>query len=155
MGKRILSVSICFLLVLSLVSGALPRVQAAQLDGLNLSLTVDGRDPVTVKAYQSSYGNNLLLSLRDVAAAVTDTAKSFDIFSAILSSPSMNTIYSFFAPDDIGRYVYPPDTTISVEYVSSSRTPCLISPIFTSSEHAMITPFSSITPITLSTAAFI
>ena len=79
MGKRILSVSICFLLVLSLVSGALPRAQAAQLDGLNLSLTVDGRDPVTVKAYQSSYGNNLLLSLRDVAAAVTDTAKSFDI----------------------------------------------------------------------------
>ena len=79
MGKRILSVSICFLLVLSLVSGALPRAQAAQLDGHNLALSVDGRDPVTVKAYQSSYGNNLLLSLRDVAAAVTDTAKSFDI----------------------------------------------------------------------------
>ena len=70
MGKRILSVSICFLLVLSLVSGALPRAQAAQLDGHNLALSVDGRDPVTVKAYQSSYGNNLLLSLRDVAAAV-------------------------------------------------------------------------------------
>lgn len=79
MGKRILSVSICFLLVLSLVSGALPRAQAAQLDGHNLALSVDGRDPVTVKAYQSSYGNNLLLSLRDLAAAVTDTAKSFDI----------------------------------------------------------------------------
>lgn len=79
MGKRILSVSICFLLVLSLVSGAFPRAQAAQLDGHNLALSVDGRDPVTVKAYQSSYGNNLLLSLRDVAAAVTDTAKSFDI----------------------------------------------------------------------------
>lgn len=79
MGKRILSVSICFLLVLSLVSGALPRAQAAQLDGHNLALSVDGRDSVTVKAYQSSYGNNLLLSLRDLAAAVTDTAKSFDI----------------------------------------------------------------------------
>lgn len=79
MGKRILSVSVSFLLVLSLVCGTLPRAQAAQLDGHNLALSVDGRDPVTVKAYQSSYGNNLLISLRDLAAAITDTAKSFDI----------------------------------------------------------------------------
>lgn len=75
MGKRIFSLFFCLCLLLSLA----PRVDAAQLDGVNLAVSIDGGDLVTVKAYQSSYGNNLLISLRDLAAALSGTDKAFDI----------------------------------------------------------------------------
>ena len=43
----------------------------------NIALSVDGAEPVTVKALHYSYGNNRFVSLRDLAAALSGTAKRF------------------------------------------------------------------------------
>ena len=43
----------------------------------NIALSVDGAAPVTVKALHYSYGNNRFVSLRDLAAALSGTAKRF------------------------------------------------------------------------------
>lgn len=67
------------LLVALLFPGLFLPVRAAQLDGRNLNLSVDGGEPVCVKAYQSSYDNHFLISMRDLASALKGTAKAFSI----------------------------------------------------------------------------
>ena len=79
MGKRVVSLFLACCLLVSLAGVGMVTVSAAQLDGRNLSVSVDGREAVVVKAFQSSYDNNLLLSLRDLAAVLSGTEKGFSI----------------------------------------------------------------------------
>ena len=79
MGKRVVSLFLACCLLASLAGVGMVTVSAAQLDGRNLSVSVDGREAVVVKAFQSSYDNNLLLSLRDLAAVLSGTEKGFSI----------------------------------------------------------------------------
>lgn len=76
MRNRIIALllGLCLLLPLLVVPG-----EAAQLEGMNLQLAVDGRSEVLVKGYQASYDYNLLLSGRDLAMALRDTAKAFSL----------------------------------------------------------------------------
>ena len=75
MGKRVLILVSCLCLLVGLVL-PVPSL-AAQLDGVDLSLQVTGREPVIVKGFQSSYDNNWILSLRDLASALVGTEKAF------------------------------------------------------------------------------
>lgn len=48
----------------------------------NIALSVDGGAPMTVKAVHYSYGNNRFVSLRDMAAALSGTARRFSLHIA-------------------------------------------------------------------------
>lgn len=77
MGKRVLILVSCLCLLVGLVL-PVPSL-AAQLDGVDLSLQVTDREPVIVKGFQSSYDNNWILSLRDLASALAGTEKAFSV----------------------------------------------------------------------------
>lgn len=48
-----------------------------QLNPVDMKIIVDAKDPVTVKAYNASYTYNTYVSMRDMAKALSGTAKGF------------------------------------------------------------------------------
>ena len=48
-----------------------------QLNPVDMKIIVDAKDPVTVKAYNASYTYNTYVSMRDMAKALSGTAKRF------------------------------------------------------------------------------
>ena len=83
MHKLRLSVRVlCALLALTLLfpcSAAFAEANEAHTVLENIALSVDGFEPVTVKALHYAYGNNRFVSLRDLAAALSGTAKRFGL----------------------------------------------------------------------------
>ena len=81
--RRLFSRFLCLLLILAL----LPCSAPAHADGSvthtaleNLALSVDGGEPRIVKALHYSYGNNRFVSVRDMAAALSGTARHFSLY---------------------------------------------------------------------------
>ena len=72
-----LLLALCLALPLARPAHAEATVTHQQLE--NLLLSVDGNDPRTVRTIHYSYDYNRYVSLRDMAAALSGTAKHFDL----------------------------------------------------------------------------
>ena len=80
MKKKMLSVLLILTMVLTAcfsMSGV--AFAGDQMNRVNLSVSVDGKDAVTVKAYNASYTYNLYVNMNDFCNALNDTAKQMDI----------------------------------------------------------------------------
>ena len=80
MKKKMLSMLLILAMVLTAcfsMSGV--AFAGDQMNRVNLSVSVDGKDAVTVKAYNASYTYNLYVNMNDFCNALNDTAKQMDI----------------------------------------------------------------------------
>ena len=80
MKKKMLSVLLILTMVLTAcfsMSGV--AFAGDQMNRVNLSVSVDGKDAVTVKAYNASYTYNLYVNMNDFCNALNGTAKQMDI----------------------------------------------------------------------------
>lgn len=80
MKKRMLSLLLILTVLCTACFGMTGSAFAYdQGNKVNVQLSVDGKEPVTVKAYYASYTHNTYVSLEDLAWALKGTAKAFDL----------------------------------------------------------------------------
>ena len=91
MKKKLISVLLILtvMTVMCLGTGAV-AFAGDQMNRVNLQVTVDGKEPVTVKAYDASYRNNVYVSMKDLCSALNGTARQM----------------SFSYDGDSGKYVF-------------------------------------------------
>lgn len=78
--NNLLSILLVFILPIITAFFPFEMAHAATFErAVNLSVSVDGGEAVTVKGFNMSADNNLFFSLRDMAAALSSTPKRFDI----------------------------------------------------------------------------
>lgn len=77
MKKKLLSLLLVFTMVLTGMVGIASA--GDQMNRVNLSVSVDGKAPVTVKAYHASYTYNLYVNMDDFCSALSGTSKQMDI----------------------------------------------------------------------------
>ena len=64
MKKKLISVILVLSVVMTMCFGAMGTVYAGdQMQRVNLAVSVDGNEPVTVKAYNASYAYNMYVSV--------------------------------------------------------------------------------------------
>jgi len=78
-NKRLLCALLALCLLLALPAGAFADASVNHMQLENLQLSVDGGEARTVRTIHYSYDYNRYVSLRDVAAALSGTAKHFDM----------------------------------------------------------------------------
>jgi len=80
---RKLMIAAAMILAVCLVAGAfLPmRTEAAKMDLVYLPFQIDGGETVQIAAYESNYENNLYLSLRSLAKALSGTPGQFSFYN--------------------------------------------------------------------------
>ncbi len=79
MKKKLVSVILILSVAMTLCFGAAGTVYAGdQMQRVNLSVSVDGKEPVTVKAYNASYAYNMYVSVRDLCSALNGSEKQMD-----------------------------------------------------------------------------
>ena len=78
MRKRFASLFLILAVTVTMCLG-MPGISFAgdQLNPVDMKIIVDAKDPVTVKAYNASYTYNTYVSMRDMAKALSGTAKGF------------------------------------------------------------------------------
>lgn len=79
MKKRILHILLIFVLIFTACVPVTSAFASDQGNCVNVELKVDGKDPVKVKTYYASYTYNAYVSLEDLAYALKDTDKAFNI----------------------------------------------------------------------------
>lgn len=80
MTKKMLSVLLILTMVLTACFSMSGVAYAAdQMNRVNLSVSVDGKEPVTVKAYNASYAYNLYVNMQDFCNALNGTDKQMDL----------------------------------------------------------------------------
>ena len=110
---------LCALLVIALL---LPCSAPAFADGAqthtaleNIAISVDGNEPRIVKALHYSYGNNRFVSLRDMAAALSGTAKRFAL--SITNDQVVITTGSDYSPAGGEGEPFPPDSAYTTRAI--------------------------------------
>lgn len=79
MRKKLTSVILILTVVMTMCFGAMGTVYAGdQMQRVNLSVSVDGKEPVTVKAYNASYAYNMYVSVKDLCSALSGSSKQMD-----------------------------------------------------------------------------
>ncbi len=79
MKKKLTSVILILTVVMTMCFGSLGTAYAGdQMQRVNLSVSVDGKEPVTVKAYNASYAYNMYVSVKDLCSALSGSNKQMD-----------------------------------------------------------------------------
>lgn len=80
MKKKLISVFLILAVALTMCLGSSAVSFAGdQMNRVNLQVSVDGKEPVTVKAYNASYTYNTYVSMRDFCSALNGTDKQMNM----------------------------------------------------------------------------
>lgn len=115
MRRKCISIILALAVTLTMCFGTgLTAFAGDQMNRVNLQVSVDGKAPVTVKAYNASYTYNTYVSMKDFCSAISGTDKQMDFRwdeeqeayvvtrgTAYTAAGGENQAFDGDAPDDI------------------------------------------------------